>query len=74
MRNKKNFTTEELRETHEYRNAIMNSYRIYLDDNSEYLKFSVRKRYKETELSGKIYTLKQFSEQLLLFMIQLNKK
>ena len=70
----KNFTIQELRNTEEYRNAIMSSYRIYVDNNDKYIKFKVRKQQQETELSGEIYNLKQFREQLILFIQQLNKK
>lgn len=67
------FTELELRNSDMYRNAIMNSYRIYLDSNYSYLRFRVSKRMRKTEMSGKIYTLKQFEEQLIIFIQQLNQ-
>lgn len=69
----KNFTIIELRNTEAYRNAIMNSYRIYLDNNDNFIKFKVRKKNKETQMSGKITTLKQFNEQLVIFIKELNE-
>ncbi|WP_299836098.1 hypothetical protein [uncultured Tenacibaculum sp.] len=68
---KRNFSLEDLRNSEEYKNAIMNSYRIYLDDNDSFIRFSLSKRKKQTELSGKIYTLKQFREQLIIYMQEL---
>ncbi len=68
----KDFTLEELRNTEEYRNAIMSSYRIYIDSNNRFIKFKISKRRKTSELSGEIYTLKQFRNQLILFMQDLS--
>lgn len=67
-----NFTIQELRNTNTYRTAIMSGYKIKYESNNVFLKFSLRKRLKETVQSSEIKTIRQFNEQLKLFMLEIN--
>jgi hypothetical protein len=66
------FSIKDLKETEDYRNAIFQGYKIYIDYNDVFLKFKIRKGKKESSLSGKIKTLKEFQGQLRLFISTLN--
>ena len=61
-----------LRNTTEYKAAIMQGYKFNVDYNDYFLKFNLKKGEKETSYSGKVQTLKQFRDQLLLFITELN--
>ena len=67
-------TREYLRSTEPYRTAVMNGYRIYIENYSNGFKFRVRRRNKETDYSQKITTLKQFQEQLIIFIAELENQ
>ena len=70
--NKISFNREQLINIDFYREAIMNSYRFNIEFNNHYCKFQLRKRMKETAISGEIRTLKEFQEQLILFIRELS--
>ena len=62
---------KELRNSQPYRTAIMQGYRIELEYNSTFFKFYISKNKRKTSYSNNMKTIKQFENQLILFIREL---
>ncbi|WP_240561064.1 hypothetical protein [Tenacibaculum aquimarinum] len=62
----------EIRNSQGYRTAIMQGYRIELEYNSVFFKFYISKGKVKTCYSNKLKTIKQFEEQLIIFIRELH--